>query len=144
MATTSDSTANSTLTSATAEADAEREQEHGNGAAAAPAVVLQQEEEEGEELIGPGPAPARQRQKRPLQFEQAFLDALPSAAMCVSSSSLFSVVGFGRRLCLFPGAVANCGGGCLLQVREELYASGRRHPRSGLPCRLLHYWERRW
>jgi hypothetical protein len=34
-------------------------------------------------MIGPGPAPAKQRQKRPLQFEQAFLDALPSAVMCV-------------------------------------------------------------
>ncbi|XP_051202469.1 peptidyl-prolyl cis-trans isomerase CYP71 [Lolium perenne] len=80
MATTSESTANSTLTSATAEADAERDQEHGNGAAAAPAVV-QQQDEDGDELIGPGPAPAQKRQKRPLQFEQAFLDALPSAAM---------------------------------------------------------------
>lgn len=92
MATTSESTANSTVTSATADGDTEREQEHGNGATAAPAVV--QQEEEGEELIGPGPAPARQRQKRPLQFEQAFLDALPSAAMCVFSSSPFSAIGF--------------------------------------------------
>ncbi|XP_039118155.1 peptidyl-prolyl cis-trans isomerase CYP71 [Dioscorea cayenensis subsp. rotundata] len=33
-----------------------------------------------EALIGPGPAP-RPRAKRPLQFEQAFLDALPSAQM---------------------------------------------------------------
>jgi hypothetical protein len=141
MATTGESTANSTLTSATAEADAEREQEHGNGAAAAP-VVLQQEEEDGDELIGPGPAPAPKRQKRPLQFEQAFLDALPSAAMYVFSSSPFSAVGFGTGLCLRPGAVANCGGGCLLQVREELYASGRRHPCRRLTCRLLHYRER--
>ena len=120
MATTSESTANSTVTSATADGGTEREQEHGNAATAAPAEVQQQEE--GEELIGPGPAPARQRQKRPLQFEQAFLDALPSAAMCVSSSSPFTAIGFVIRLCLLPGAAANCGGGCLLQVREELYA----------------------
>ncbi|XP_047315913.1 peptidyl-prolyl cis-trans isomerase CYP71 [Impatiens glandulifera] len=33
-----------------------------------------------EETIGPGPAP-RSRLKRPLQFEQAYLDALPSANM---------------------------------------------------------------
>jgi hypothetical protein len=142
MATTSESTANSTLTTATAEADAGREQEHGNGAAAAPAVV-QQQDEDGDELIGPGPAPAQKRQKRPLQFEQAFLDALPSAAMCVSCPSFpFSAVGFGTRLCLLPGAVANCGGGCLLQVREELYAPGRRHPRRSLTRRLLHYRKR--
>lgn len=83
MATTSDPTADTALPTETAEGDAVQEQEHGNGAAAAPAVVLQQQGqgEEEEELIGPGPAPARQRQKRPLQFEQAFLDALPSAAM---------------------------------------------------------------
>ncbi|PKA66866.1 Peptidyl-prolyl cis-trans isomerase CYP20-2, chloroplastic [Apostasia shenzhenica] len=36
--------------------------------------------EDGEPDIGPGPAP-RARPKRPLQFEQAFLDALPSAHM---------------------------------------------------------------
>ncbi|KAJ1401785.1 WD40/YVTN repeat-like-containing domain superfamily, partial [Sesbania bispinosa] len=35
---------------------------------------------EDEPLIGPGPAP-RSRPKRPLQFEQAYLDALPSANM---------------------------------------------------------------
>lgn len=37
--------------------------------------------EEDDATIGPGPAPARPRKKRPLQFEQAFLDALPSAHM---------------------------------------------------------------
>ncbi|KAK7267337.1 hypothetical protein RIF29_20006 [Crotalaria pallida] len=35
---------------------------------------------EEEPVIGPGPAP-RARLKRPLQFEQAYLDALPSANM---------------------------------------------------------------
>ncbi|KAK6138449.1 hypothetical protein DH2020_027824 [Rehmannia glutinosa] len=36
--------------------------------------------EEEEPMVGPGPAP-RSRPKRPLQFEQAYLDALPSANM---------------------------------------------------------------
>lgn len=36
--------------------------------------------EEEEPMVGPGPAPAR-RAKRPLQFEQAYLDSLPSANM---------------------------------------------------------------
>jgi len=35
-------------------------------------------EEEGP-MVGPGPA--KQRHKRPLEFERAFLDALPSAQM---------------------------------------------------------------
>lgn len=39
-------------------------------------------ENEEEAMIGPGPAP-RSRPKRPLQFEQAYLDALPSANMSV-------------------------------------------------------------
>ncbi|KAL5974606.1 cytochrome P450 monooxygenase 71 [Asimina triloba] len=37
-------------------------------------------EEDDEPIVGPGPAP-RTRAKRPLQFEQAYLDALPSAPM---------------------------------------------------------------
>lgn len=37
-------------------------------------------ETEEEPIVGPGPAP-RARPKRPLQFEQAYLDALPSANM---------------------------------------------------------------
>ncbi|CAL8999888.1 unnamed protein product [Prunus brigantina] len=37
-------------------------------------------ESEEEALVGPGPAP-RSRPKRPLQFEHAYLDALPSAQM---------------------------------------------------------------
>ncbi|CAK9153831.1 unnamed protein product [Ilex paraguariensis] len=38
------------------------------------------EEREEEPIVGPGPAP-RARTKRPLQFERAYLDALPSANM---------------------------------------------------------------
>lgn len=38
--------------------------------------------EEEEPMVGPGPAP-RARPKRPLQFEQAYLDSLPSANMYV-------------------------------------------------------------
>lgn len=37
-------------------------------------------ETEDEPVVGPGPAPQR-KPKRPLQFEQAYLDALPSANM---------------------------------------------------------------
>ncbi|XP_020087991.1 peptidyl-prolyl cis-trans isomerase CYP71 isoform X2 [Ananas comosus] len=39
------------------------------------------EKEEAEAMIGPGPAAPRSRPKRPLQFEHAFLDALPCAHM---------------------------------------------------------------
>ncbi|CAK9182074.1 unnamed protein product [Ilex paraguariensis] len=42
------------------------------------------EEREEEPIVGPGPAP-RARTKRPLQFERAYLDALPSANMYVFS-----------------------------------------------------------
>lgn len=41
------------------------------------AVVVVDEEEP---MVGPGPAP-RAKRKRPLQFEQAYLDSLPSANM---------------------------------------------------------------
>ncbi|KAH7685648.1 Cyclophilin-type peptidyl-prolyl cis-trans isomerase protein [Dioscorea alata] len=51
--------------------------ENGN---AAPEAALPAPVNDDEALIGPGPAP-RPRAKRPLQFEQAFLDALPSAQM---------------------------------------------------------------
>ena len=51
--------------------------ENGNGGSAA--------ETEEEPMVGPGPAP-RARPKRPLQFEQAYLDALPSANMYVPLS----------------------------------------------------------
>jgi hypothetical protein len=37
--------------------------------------------EEEDAIIGPGPAAPKSRKKRPLQFEKAFLDALPSAHM---------------------------------------------------------------
>lgn len=47
-------------------------EEHENGANAI----------EDEPIVGPGPPPPpRARPKRPLQFEQAYLDALPSANM---------------------------------------------------------------
>ncbi|GJN15466.1 hypothetical protein PR202_gb02384 [Eleusine coracana subsp. coracana] len=85
MASPSETTANSTITTTTIEGGGELESKRFNGAASATSVGKGQEEDD--ELIGPGPAPAKQRQKRPLQFEQAFLDALPSAAMCVFSSS---------------------------------------------------------
>nr|XP_043613658.1 peptidyl-prolyl cis-trans isomerase CYP71 [Erigeron canadensis] len=42
----------------------------------------QQQQEDDEPMVGPGPAPAPvRRPKRPLQFEQAYLDSLPSANM---------------------------------------------------------------
>lgn len=84
MASTSETTEQSTITSTTVHDGGapESKQEHLNGAVATPAVG----QEEEDEMIGPGPAPAKQRQKRPLQFEQAFLDALPSAAMCALST----------------------------------------------------------
>ncbi|XP_006279395.2 peptidyl-prolyl cis-trans isomerase CYP71 [Capsella rubella] len=43
-------------------------------------AVPPSEVEEEEPLVGPGPAP-RGKRKRPLQFEQAYLDSLPSANM---------------------------------------------------------------
>lgn len=52
----------------------EEEPQNGNTTSAAAA------ESEEEPIVGPGPAP-RARTKRPLQFEQAYLDALPSAHM---------------------------------------------------------------
>nr|CAB3481721.1 unnamed protein product [Digitaria exilis]CAB3483798.1 unnamed protein product [Digitaria exilis] len=83
MASESETTALSTVTSTTFEdggdaAHESKSEEIGNGAASTVTSVGKGEEEE---MIGPGPAPAKQRKKRPLQFEQAFLDALPSAAM---------------------------------------------------------------
>ncbi|XP_058202369.1 peptidyl-prolyl cis-trans isomerase CYP71 [Rhododendron vialii] len=57
-------------------AETETETETGNGSST-PAAA---EETEEEPVIGPGPAP-RSRPKRPLQFEQAYLDSLPSANM---------------------------------------------------------------
>jgi len=49
------------------------------------AVASGAAETENEPIVGPGPAP-RARPKRPLQFEQAYLDALPSANMYASST----------------------------------------------------------
>ncbi|KAJ9188701.1 hypothetical protein P3X46_000071 [Hevea brasiliensis] len=51
--------------------------ENGNGNTNANSAPPESEEEP---VIGPGPAP-KARAKRPLQFEQAYLDALPSANM---------------------------------------------------------------
>lgn len=53
--------------------------ENGSSTTTVPGTV---EEEEEAALVGPDPAP-RARRKRPLQFEQAYLDALPSANMYV-------------------------------------------------------------
>ncbi|KAI9194510.1 hypothetical protein LWI28_006679 [Acer negundo] len=39
------------------------------------------EDEEAEAIVGPAPAAPRARAKRPLQFERAYLDSLPSANM---------------------------------------------------------------
>lgn len=50
------------------------EAQNGTGNSVPPAEI------EDDSVIGPGPAP-RARPKRPLQFEQAYLDALPSANM---------------------------------------------------------------
>jgi peptidylprolyl isomerase domain and WD repeat-containing protein 1 len=80
MASESETTAVSTITSATVDDGGAHESKRELGSGAASTTSVGQEEED---MIGPGPAPAKQRQKRPLQFEQAFLDALPSAAMCV-------------------------------------------------------------
>uniref|UniRef100_F6GW34 Uncharacterized protein n=1 Tax=Vitis vinifera TaxID=29760 RepID=F6GW34_VITVI len=49
------------------------EPQNGDGGSAVP-------ENDDELAIGPGPAP-RSRPKRPLQFERAYLDCLPSANM---------------------------------------------------------------
>jgi hypothetical protein len=88
MASDSEAAAHSTLTSTTVEDGGahESKQEHLNGAVGTPTVGQE------EEIIGPGPAPAKQRRKRPLQFEQAFLDALPSAAMCALSTLAIWIV----------------------------------------------------
>lgn len=53
------------------------DQENGSGNVNENSIPPESEEEP---VIGPGPAPMA-RAKRPLQFEQAYLDALPSANM---------------------------------------------------------------
>lgn len=52
-------------------------------------------EEDAEAVVGPAPPP-KARAKRPLQFEQAYLDSLPSANMYAFHGLLchFSVSGF--------------------------------------------------
>jgi peptidylprolyl isomerase domain and WD repeat-containing protein 1 len=84
MASPTETTANSTITATTIEGGGgDLESKRFDGAASTTSVGkgLQQQEDDDDEAIGPGPAPAKQRQKRPLQFEKAFLNALPSAAM---------------------------------------------------------------
>lgn len=61
---------------------AELAQNDNNGITSLPVI----DEEDDEPMVGPGPAPApTRRPKRPLQFEQAYLDALPSANMYTSN-----------------------------------------------------------
>ncbi|WOL18547.1 peptidyl-prolyl cis-trans isomerase CYP71 isoform X1 [Canna indica] len=60
-------------------------EDEGNGKQSAdpppsPPPSLPEEDGDEEPVVGPGPAP-RARPKRPLQFEQAFLDTLPCAQM---------------------------------------------------------------
>ncbi|KAG2329978.1 hypothetical protein Bca52824_001158 [Brassica carinata] len=55
------------------------EEEAAHNGSAIPSKELAVVEEE-EPMVGPGPAP-RVKRKRPLQFEQAYLDSLPSANM---------------------------------------------------------------
>jgi peptidylprolyl isomerase domain and WD repeat-containing protein 1 len=84
MASPTETTANSTITATTIEGGGgDLESKRFDGAASTTSVGKgqQQQEDDDDETIGPGPAPAKQRQKRPLQFEKAFLNALPSAAM---------------------------------------------------------------
>jgi hypothetical protein len=129
MASESETTAHSTVTTATLDDGATHDSKRellANGAATTTPGVGQGGEEE---MIGPGPAPAKQRQKRPLQFEQAFLDALPSAVMCVFFSN--SPLTFWVQDLRASGSSCEC---WVLQVREELYAPGRRHPRRRVTC----------
>lgn len=56
--------------------------DNGSSAAEPPATAEAAVVDDEEPLIGPGPVPApRARPKRPLEFEQAYLDSLPSANM---------------------------------------------------------------
>ena len=55
----------------------EEAQNDNNGSLVA---VVEETVAQDEPMVGPGPAPVR-RPKRPLQFEQAYLDSLPSANM---------------------------------------------------------------
>lgn len=68
------------------------EEERGSTTAAAAAAAAESEEEP---MVGPGPAPRRARRKRPLEFEKAYLDALPSANMCGAPSPLFYSLSLG-------------------------------------------------
>ncbi|KAJ4847306.1 cytochrome P450 monooxygenase 71 [Turnera subulata] len=57
----------------------EEDPQNGNADGTAPPPPPPETEEE-QPMVGPGPAP-KARPKRPLQFEQAYLDSLPSANM---------------------------------------------------------------
>lgn len=62
----------------------------GNGdSTAVPSTEVAEHVEEP--IVGPGPAP-RARSKRPLQFEQAYLDSLPSANMYMIFFSFFGLL----------------------------------------------------
>ncbi|KAH7542021.1 hypothetical protein FEM48_Zijuj02G0029300 [Ziziphus jujuba var. spinosa] len=52
-----------------------------NSEAEAAAAAVATADSEEEPMVGPGPPVPRVRRKRPLQFEQAYLDSLPSANM---------------------------------------------------------------
>lgn len=59
-----------------------------NSEAEAAAAALATADSEEEPMVGPGPPVPRVRRKRPLQFEQAYLDSLPSANMYLPYYSL--------------------------------------------------------
>ena len=77
------------------------------------AVTAAVVEDDAEEEAMVGPAPPQVRRKRPLQFEQAYLDSLPSANMYAShlpySSCLFIVdfVSSIRFIAVFRNYVSN-------------------------------------
>lgn len=61
-------------------------------------VAAGEDDVEEEAMVGPGPAP-QIRRKRPLQFEQAYLDSLPSANMYASLCLFRRVYGFRVHFC---------------------------------------------
>ncbi len=123
----------------TENASEERMEEPQNGA-----VSSTPAETEDEPVVGPGPAP-RARPKRPLQFEQAYLDSLPSANMYASTFSIFfsRVLGLGfmlHNLNWFwkPWVFY------FLQVWEKLYAPRRGHACCCLSSRFFHHRKLWW
>lgn len=65
----------------------EEEPQNGNGNVNSDAVA----DDDAEAMVGPAPPAPRARAKRPLQFEQTYLNSLPSANMyaCLSSICQF-------------------------------------------------------